>query len=168
MCTWSPSGTPFAAAANVMGRALGATPLKKVTPQLIKARLDDPRRREAARGAARILRHRSLDTTMRIYAHLFAEDLRPVMNLLPAVPPPVETSASARVALRTAGGNRRAGVPGETPEDSGPSDGARYWIRTSGLRLRRPTLYPSELIAQISNLLDDLPLLHPGYAVCVL
>ena len=25
---------------------------------------------------------------------------------------------------------------------------ARYWIRTSGLRLRRPTLYPSELIAR--------------------
>jgi len=47
----------------------------------------------------RILRHKSLDTTMRIYAHLFAEDLRLVVNLLPAVPPPVETSAGARVAL---------------------------------------------------------------------
>jgi integrase len=33
----------------------------------------------------RILRHKSLDKTMRIYAHLFAEDLRPVVNLLPAV-----------------------------------------------------------------------------------
>src|SRR6266536_3191662 len=72
------------------------------------------------------------------------EDLRPVVNLLPAVPPPVETSASARVALLS-----HSALPVEiggpesqvkTPEDSGPSDGARYRIRTCGLRLRRPSL----------------------------
>jgi DNA-directed RNA polymerase subunit RPC12/RpoP len=89
----------------------------------------------------RILRHKSLDTTMRIYAHLFAEDLRPVVNLLPAVPPPVETSASARVALLSHSAlSVEIGGPEsqvKTPEDSGPSSGARYRIRTCGLRLRR-------------------------------
>ncbi len=44
----------------------------------------------------RILRHKSLDTTMRIYAHLFADDLRPVINLIPGAPPPPAEEPSGR------------------------------------------------------------------------
>src|SRR3954471_11234403 len=35
----------------------------------------------------------------------------------------------------------------DSPRIGQGTSGGRYWIRTSGLRLRRPTLYPTELSA---------------------
>src|SRR5207302_1960390 len=55
------------------------------------------------------------------------------------------------------------GRPRAHPSDESPAPlqvmksrwiGGRYWIRTSGLRLRRPTLYPTELSAREAKALS--------------
>ena len=55
-------------------------------------------------------------------------------------------------ATRAPGERRAAGAHRDFLSDSGGFECARYRIRTCGLWLRRPTLYPAELIAQ-----DDEP-----------
>lgn len=103
----------------------------------------------------RILRHKDLRTTLGTYAHLLTEDLRPAMEKLPALPPPPDVIDAEMVEVLEQPAALAAGrgpsvapnalmvkeegpeLQAKTPEDSGPSDGARYWIRTSGLRLRR-------------------------------
>ncbi len=58
---------------------------------------------------------------------------------------------------RTDGKKVAARPRANKPRKSGRLDGARYRIRTCGLRLRRPTLYPSELIARTSAYLVHPP-----------
>ena len=65
---------------------------------------------------------------------------------------------------RTFGGKAKPLSPSDNGWGRGARyDGARYRIRTCGLRLRRPTLYPTELIAQVWQ-----PLAALTYAVAPL
>ncbi len=86
----------------------------------------------------RVLRHRSIDTTVRRYVHLYDGDLRAALEQLPALPPPAKArpaEAAERRAAAVVGGHAPAvppfarvvkgegpGAPAENADASGPSE----------------------------------------------
>ncbi len=117
--------------------------------------------------AQRVLRHSSPDTTARHYTHLVAEDLRGALDGLGRPPKPPRAEPGAVAATGSAGAEpsgdstrflpEGAGAVGsgpaaaETSNKDGVLQGAPSRIRTCGLRIRSPTLYPTELWAQLTR-----------------
>ena len=107
----------------------------------------------------RVLRHRDPRLTSEIYGHFAPDDLQAEIGRLRlfreagggGLVPLTRTEQGARTE-HPSNCRKNAGAGENFLSDSGGFGCARYWIRTSGLWLRRPTLYPSELIAQ-----DDGP-----------
>ena len=107
----------------------------------------------------RVLRHRDPRLTSEIYGHLAPDYLQAEIGRLRLfrddgegdLMPLTRTAQEARTA-HPSNCRKNAGAVENFLSDSGGFQCARYRIRTCGLWLRRPTLYPAELIAQ-----DDEP-----------
>ena len=80
----------------------------------------------------RILRHRDPRLTTEVYGHLAPDFLRAEIDRLRFAPDGVHDTSAPRT---------------HEADRAGRCPGAPQRIRTSDLRLRRPSLYPAELVA---------------------
>jgi integrase len=100
----------------------------------------------------RLCRHKSIDTTIRRYVHLYDGDLRAALERLPELPPPAEARRAVEepVAEAVALGARAPALPphGQTVKSEGPGPVAFSAMKTG----------PSEMRAvQDSNLWPSAP-----------
>ena len=89
----------------------------------------------------RIMRHRSIDTTIRRYAHLYDDDLRAALAMLPVLPPPAEEGDAGHAAEPVSAVVSGALVPALSPpaplvKGIGPDPKAETALRSGPLNWR--------------------------------
>jgi hypothetical protein len=128
-----------------------------LVPQLIDLRARDAAPRVPPGGtpvlaASKLLRHATTEVTEKVYTAVDPRWLRAQVNRMPLDLSRLAPQVDERWKIHRMVRKRRSPDFSETfLRRNRGLQSARYRIRTCGLWLRRPTLYPAELIAQTTD-----------------